>query len=249
MPTYRLDLAYDGSGFRGLARQPGLRTVQGEVEAALDRALKVAVSTVAAGRTDAGVHARQQVLSFRLADEVDGVRLLRSLLAQLHPEIVPYALNQVDDSFDARHSAVSRSYRYQILDEPVADPLVRNTTWHVPDHLDTEAMNLGTKAMIGQHDFAAFCRATSAGGTIRTVLEAEWSRDDLVRLVVKANAFCHQMIRSIVGLSVDIGLHRYPPEYMTEVLAVRDRSRAGQMAPAHGLILWEVEYACNHSSN
>ncbi len=242
MPIYRLDLAYDGTGFRGLARQPGLRTVQGELEAALARSLKVPVTTVAAGRTDAGVHARQQVLSFRLDEEADRVRLLKSLAGQLHPEIVPYALEQVDESFDARHSAISRSYRYQILNEPFADPLRRHTAWHVPEPLDIEAMNLATKTLIGQHDFAAFCRASSAGGTIRRVLEAGWSKDDLVSLLIKANAFCHQMIRSIVGLSVEVGQSLRPPESMAEVLAGGDRSRAGQMAPAHGLILWEVEY-------
>ncbi|MGI8515732.1 MAG: tRNA pseudouridine(38-40) synthase TruA [Acidimicrobiia bacterium] len=242
MPRYRLDLAYDGTGFRGLARQPGLRTVQGEIEGALTRTLRTEVTTVAAGRTDAGVHARQQVMSFDLVEEADCPRLLKSLVGQLHPEIVPFALERVTDAFDARHSAVSREYRYQIGNEPYADPIGRHAVWHVPDPLDVEAMNIAAKFLIGQHDFASFCRATSAGGTVRTVLDAAWVSEALVTFTVKANAFCHQMIRSIVGLSVDIGRHRRRTEEIAEVLAARARGRAGQMAPAHGLILWEVGY-------
>lgn len=242
MPKYRLDLAYDGTGFRGLARQPGLRTVQGEVEGALTRTLRTDVTTVAAGRTDAGVHARQQVMSFDLVEEADCPRLLKSLVGQLHPEIVPFALERVTDAFDARHSAVSREYRYQIWNELFADPIGRHAVWHVPDPLDVEAMNIAAKVLIGQHDFASFCRATSAGGTARAVLDAAWASEPLVSFMVKANAFCHQMIRSIVGLSVDIGRQRRRPEEMAEVLAARDRSRAGQIAPAQGLILWQVEY-------
>lgn len=242
MPKYRLDLAYDGAGFRGLARQPGLRTVQGEVENALARALRTEIIAVAAGRTDAGVHARQQVMSFELDGPADCERLLKSLAGQLHPEIVPRALVQVEDSFDARHSAVSRTYRYQILNEPFANPIARQAVWHVSDPLDLEAMNVAVKRLIGEHDFAAFCRASSAGGTVRKVVQAEWSKEELVSLIVKANSFCHQMIRSIVGLAVDIGRGRRQPEEMGNVLASRDRGRAGQMAPAQGLILWEVGY-------
>ena len=221
MPTYRLDLAYDGSSFHGLARQPGLRTVQGAVEDALARTLRTAVLTVAAGRTDAGVHARQQVMSFKLDEPTNGERLLKSLTGQLQPEIVPLALVPVDDTFDARHSARSRTYRYQIRNEPFADPLARQAVWHVPGPLDVEAMNLAVKGLIGEHDFAAFCRASSAGGTTRNVLRAEWSKDDLVSLMINASSFCHQMVRSVVGLSVDIGRHLRRPEEMSEVLASR----------------------------
>ncbi|MGH8923074.1 MAG: tRNA pseudouridine(38-40) synthase TruA [Acidimicrobiia bacterium] len=240
MPTYRLDLAYDGGGFRGLARQEGQRTVQGALEDALARSLRQAVTTVAAGRTDAGVHARQQVMSFVLAQPVETVRLLRSLVGLLGPEIVPYSLVEVDDAFDARRSALSRAYRYQILNAPFADPLRRHTTWHVADALDVEGMDRAVQPLIGEHDFAAFCRANSAGGTVRRLLQAGWSREDLVVLTITAGSFCHQMVRSIVGLSVEVGRGKRPPGLMADVLAARQRS--GQLAPPHGLTLWEVAY-------
>jgi tRNA pseudouridine38-40 synthase len=242
MPTYRLDLAYDGAGFHGLARQPGQRTIQGEVERALSRSLRTEVVTVAAGRTDAGVHARQQVMSFQLSEPADCDRLLKSLGTQLYPEIVPYAMTLVSDSFDARRSAAARSYRYRIYNETFSNPWHRHAAWHLSDALDIELMNEAAGCLLGEHDFAAFCRSSSAGGTVRRVLEAEWTKDEFVMFAITARSFCHQMVRSIVGLSVDIGRKRRSPEVMAEALSNRDRSRSGQMAPAEGLILWRVDY-------
>ena len=242
MPTYRLDLAYDGTGFRGLARQGGQRTIQGEVEAALARTLRAEVATVAAGRTDAGVHARQQVMSFSFDKAIEASKLLNSLTRQLRPEVVPYSLAEVDEGFDARRSAISRTYRYQINNAAIPNPLTRHSEWHIAEPLDVGAMDLGVGAILGEHDFASFCRASSTGGTVRRVLAAEWSRTHQVTLAVRANAFCHQMIRSIVGLSVDIGRGRRRSGDMAVVMTGRDRNHAGQMAPAHGLILWEVTY-------
>jgi tRNA pseudouridine38-40 synthase len=244
MPKYRLDLSYLGSGFRGLARQPGQRTVQGVVEESLSRIIGETVSTVAAGRTDAGVHARQQVLSFSVDRVLDEDRVLRSLGKTLAPEIAPFSLRKVDEAFDARHSARFRVYRYRILNRTTADPFRHATVWHVADPLDIKAMNAGVSALVGEHDFAAFCRASSAGGTRRRVISAGWrtTEVDLVEFEISAQSFCHQMVRSIVGLSVQIGRGRRGPEEMSVVLADRDRSRSGQMAPARGLLLWEVGY-------
>jgi len=244
MPKYRLDLSYLGSGFHGLARQPGLRTVQGVVEESLSRIIREEVHTVAAGRTDAGVHARQQVLSFSVEGTLEEARVLRSLGKALAPEIAPFSLSEVDEAFDARRSARFRVYRYRILNREVLDPFRHATVWHFGDELDVEAMDSGVAALVGEHDFAAFCRATSAGGTMRRVISAKWSATelDLVEFEISANAFCHQMVRSIVGLSVDIGRGHRRPEELSVVLANRDRSRAGQLAPARGLVLWEVGY-------
>jgi tRNA pseudouridine38-40 synthase len=243
MPNYRLDLAYDGAGFHGLARQPQQRTVQGEVEAAITRALGTTVSTVAAGRTDAGVHARHQVMSFSVDVEVDCERLLRSLQSQLYPEIAPSSLAQVEDEFDARHSAIARTYKYRIDNQRMVNPWSRQAVWHIPEQLDVDGMDFAVQDLIGEHDFAAFCRASSAGGTVRHVEQASWSRDEpLVVLSIRARSFCHQMVRSIVGLSVEIGRRKKPPKAMAEVLASRVRGHSGQLAPAAGLILWEVSY-------
>lgn len=244
MPKYRLDLSYLGSGFRGLARQPGQRTVQGMVEESLSRIIRREVTTVAAGRTDAGVHARQQVLSFWVDRDLDEGRVLRSLGKTLAPEIAPFSLIMVDEAFDARHSAKFRTYRYRILNRQIADPFHHATVWHVADELNIQAMDIGVSRLVGEHDFAAFCRASSAGGTMRRVISATWAAAevDLIEFEISARSFCHQMVRSIVGLSVDIGRGYRGPEEMSVVLASRDRSRSGQMAPARGLFLWEVGY-------
>lgn len=244
MPKYRLDLSYLGSGFRGLARQPGQRTVQGVVEESLTRIIREKVTTVAAGRTDAGVHARQQVLSFWVDRVLDEDRVLRSLGKTLAPEVAPFSLIMVDEAFDARHSAKFRTYRYRILNRQIADPFRHATVWHVAEELNVEAMDFGISGLVGEHDFAAFCRASSAGGTKRRVISAKWAEAevDLIEFEISAYSFCHQMVRSIVGLSVDVGRGRRGPEEIFVVLENRDRSRSGQMAPARGLFLWEVGY-------
>lgn len=244
MPKYRLDLSYLGSRFHGLARQPRQRTVQGEVEESLSRIVSEEVRTVAAGRTDAGVHARQQVLSFGVERVLDEARVLRSLAKTLAPEIAPFSLVEVGEDFDARRSARLRVYRYRILNREVGDPFRHATVWHVSEDLDLAAMDAGASALVGEHDFAAFCRASSAGGTVRRVVSASWapSEVDLVEFEVSATAFCHQMVRSIVGLSVSIGRGHRRPEEMAIVIASRDRSRVSQLAPARGLVLWEVVY-------
>ncbi|MGQ0847889.1 MAG: tRNA pseudouridine(38-40) synthase TruA [Actinomycetota bacterium] len=243
MPVYRIDLAYEGTGFRGLARQQGQRTVQGLVEEALARIIGHEVTTAAAGRTDAGVHARQQVMSFEHDHSLDVERVQRALAGLIGPEVVPYFMTRAAEGFHARHSALTRSYRYRILNGRWPDPLRRNLVWHVPEPLEQAAMSETVGHLIGEHDFASFCRARPPAHTVRRVMEASWARsDDILELAVQANAFCHQMVRSIVGFSVDVGRGRRHAAEITHVLAARDRAMAGQMAPAHGLILWEVEY-------
>ncbi len=243
MPRYRLDVAYDGSEFHGFARQPTVRTVQGEVEAALETILRVPVVTVGAGRTDAGVHARGQVMSFGVDHVLDPDRLRRSLNRMLRPEIAVTAVREVPDDFDARFSARSRRYRYQVLAAPIHDPLLRHTSWHVPEPLDPEAMEQAAIGFLGEHDFASFCRAAAGRSTVRTVLESRWETDGrLLVYWIEAHAFCHQMVRSIVGFCVDAGRGRVEPGSVAEVLARRDRAAARPIAPPQGLILWEVRY-------
>lgn len=243
MPTYRLDIAYNGAGYRGFARQADATTVQGEVESVLERIAGHPVTTVGAGRTDAGVHARGQVMSFTDDAELDPAVLKRAVTGCLAPGIVARSCSIVPAGFDARFSALWRSYRYRVLNTPDPDPLLHATTWHVSDPLDLAAMNRATTGLIGEHDFASFCRRAEGRTTVRTLLEAEWTHQgELVELAIRASAFCHQMVRSIVGFCVDVGRGRVPADSVDAVLAARDRSAARPIAPPQGLILWEVGY-------
>ncbi len=243
MPTYRLDFAYLGGGFRGYAWQRGdVRTVQGELETALAH-LTGPVRTEVAGRTDAGVHARQQVVSFAVEDELDPERVIRSLNRMLGPEIGVESCRRVPDDFSARFSASWRAYRYQILNRPTPDPFRAATSWHVPHPLDVAVMDLAVVPLVGEHDFASFCRAAAGRSTVRRVLEATWTRAaDLVELSIRASSFCHQMVRSVVALAVDVGRGRIAADRTAAILAGRDRSLGRGVAPPHGLILWEVGY-------
>lgn len=243
MPTYRVDVSYDGSGFHGFARQRSVRTVQGELEATLAQVLRTPVRLTAAGRTDAGVHARQQVVTFAVDREMDPRRIARAVTSILGPEIVATSAAVVDDGFDARFSATRRAYRYRVLNAPVPDPLRRHTVWHVSSPLDLERMNRAAAHVVGEHDFASFCRRAEGRTTTRTVFEASWSLEgDLTVFAIAARAFCHQMVRSITGFCVDAGRERVDPDTMPAVLEALDRGAARDIAPPTGLVLWEVTY-------
>ncbi|MFP5331895.1 MAG: tRNA pseudouridine(38-40) synthase TruA [Acidimicrobiia bacterium] len=245
MPRYRLDLAYDGSGFHGFARQSGeVRTVGGVLEDALERVFRQPVKVTVAGRTDTGVHARHQVVSFDAERPVDPSKLVRAINSMLGPEVAATAATMVSDDFSARFDARARTYRYHIDDSEVADPLRRHTVWHVGVALDVPRMHEAAQGFVGDHDFASFCRRREGFGTERTVHEAAvWRADDgLVVFEITAKAFCHQMVRSLTGLLVDIGRHRRPPESVVEALSARNRSVVPSPAPPNGLVLWHVTY-------
>ena len=243
MPTYRLDVAYDGSGFRGYARQEGQRTVQGQLDAALATVLGVNVDTSVAGRTDAGVHARGQVVSFSADDAVNQTRLRRSINGIVGPEIAVMEVNEVEDGFDARFSARWRRYRYLINTQPAQDPLMRHIAWHVGRALDLEAMRRVGEAFVGEHDFGSFCRSVEGKSSVRRVDEATWrERHGFYEFWIQANAFCHQMVRSLVGFSYDVGRGFSQPDSVGKVIEARDRSTVATVVPPHGLTLWEVGY-------
>ena len=243
MPTLRVDLAYDGSGFRGYAHQEGLRTVQGTLEDALNTVLEGPVETSVAGRTDAGVHALGQVVSVRVGSPVDPGRLARSLNGLVGPEIAVRAVTEVDDGFDARFSAQWRRYRYSMSTGVAPDPLTRGFEWHVGPSLDREAMTKTATEFVGEHDFSAFCRSAEGKSNVRRVEEAGWeAEDDRLHFWIRANAFCHQMVRSLVGLCYDVGRGFTPVESVGEIVESGDRSRVATVAPPHGLTLWEVGY-------
>lgn len=251
--TFALQVAYDGASFAGFARQPGQLTVQGELERALSVLLRREVPTVCAGRTDAGVHARGQVVSFDAdADEIAGRTarsLQRSLNALVDDRIAVSRVIAVPRGFSARFDAVEREYRYLLFDAPWRPVLFADRAWAVGKPLDVEAMVRAAASLVGEHDFKSFCLAASAVGksTTRFVREvaverAEVAGEDVVSVRVIGNAFLHSMVRTMVGTLVAVGLGRRPPEWVAEVLGACDRSAAGENAPAQGLVFWRVAY-------
>ncbi len=244
MPTYRLDLAYLGGGFHGWAVQPGVRTVAGELASALRRITGEHLVLSVAGRTDSGVHAQAQVASFELPEQVQESKVVNGLNSLLGPEVAVASCRLVEDGFHARFSARWRSYRYRVLTAEIPDPFLAATTWHYPDPLDVGAMDAAVSHLVGEHDFASFCRVPPGGTARRRVLEAGWTKgqDQVATLAISASSFCHQMVRSIAGLSTEIGRGRMDADAVPDTIESRDRSAARRVAPPHGLTLWQVGY-------
>ena len=242
----RLDLAYDGTGFHGWAAQPGLRTVQGELTLALVTALRVPdVELVCAGRTDAGVHARGQVAHTDVEEPPPLDSLVRRLNGILPPDVRVRGAAEAPASFDARFAALWRRYAYRIADRPAAlDPLARShvLAWSRP--LDMDAMNAASALLVGRHDFASFCKQREGATTIRTLEELSWARDGDGVLVgtVRADAFCHSMVRSLVGCLIAVGEGRKPVAWAGEILRAETRSPSVAVVHPHGLTLEEVAY-------
>jgi tRNA pseudouridine38-40 synthase len=244
MTVIRLLLAYDGTSFRGWARQPRVRTVQGVLEDALGRMLGDVPKVSVAGRTDAGVHASGQVASFLAPFPVDVERIKRGLNGILGPEVVAREVSVAPDSFNARHSATGREYVYRIRTAEVGDPFTSRFVWHLPGDLRLGPMRNAARALIGEHDFGSFCRAPQMpASTVRRLRRLTIARaGEEVVIRAEADSFLHQMVRSIVGTLVRVGEGKIPPEAMAAILAARDRSTAGQIAPAIGLTLVRVSY-------
>jgi tRNA pseudouridine38-40 synthase len=240
----RVGLAYDGTGFQGWARNASQRTVEGLVSDALGRVLGRLPKISVAGRTDAGVHARGQVASFVAEDDdVDLERLQRSVNGMLAPEIVAWEMRRAAKGFDARFSATAREYRYRIGTGAWPDPFEARFVWHRPGSLAVASMREAARPLLGEHDFASFCRRPPSGGTVRRLERLSIARaGDRVEISARANAFLHQMVRALVGTLVAVGDGRVEPGSVREILAAHDRSRTPQMAPAHGLTLERVIY-------
>lgn len=258
----RLDIAYDGTHFRGWARQPGLRTVQGDLEAAIARIVGGSPRLIVAGRTDAGVHASGQVAHLDLDpeqiarlprrrrdnDEADAIAALAGRIRGVlgaYPDVTVRRTSHAPEGFDARFSAVWRRYTYRLADAATGyDPLDRSRTTTVRSALDLESMDAAASRLIGLHDFAAYCKAREEATTIRTLLEYDWRRGDDGVLVanVRADAFCHSMVRALVGACVAVGEGRIE---IDDVVAIRDarmRIPETKVLAARGLVLAEVGY-------
>ncbi|MET8909862.1 tRNA pseudouridine(38-40) synthase TruA [Micromonospora sp. NPDC004551] len=246
----RLDVSYDGTDFSGWAAQPGRRTVAGVLTETLDLVLGAGTATglTVAGRTDAGVHATGQVCHLDLPTEVwrqhDG-RLLRRLARLLPPDVRVRAMTEVPPDFDARFSATFRRYEYRVTDAPWgAEPLRRTDTLAWPKPLDLAALNAAAAGLVGEHDFAAYCRRKENATTLREVTRLDWRRepDGILVATVQADAFCQNMVRSLVGAMLVAGDGRRPVEWPSGLLSRRERASEVTVAPAHGLALVEVGY-------
>lgn len=251
----RLVVAYDGTDFRGLAPNPGVRTVVGEMQRVLAAAIGYVPDIVMSGRTDAGVHASHQVLSLDLpsghvADNAAIDRVQRMLNARLRPEVVTQSIELVDPDFSARFDATGRSYRYRITNRPAADPIAARYAWHVAEPLDLALMRLACDPIIGEHDFSSFCRRPKVSpgseplSLVRRIDKAAWSEvaEGQLEFRIDGSAFCHQMVRSLVGFHVAVGRGKRTAGEILGVLRARDRQLAEQPAPPHGLHLIDVQY-------
>jgi tRNA pseudouridine38-40 synthase len=254
---YRAVVAYDGTAYQGWQAQPSGPTVQQTIEAALTTVLREPIRIVAAGRTDAGVHARGQVIAFDAGialepgdaaaydrDRPSLARTLRSVNGVLPEDVALQSLAIAEPAFDPRHDAVARAYRYRIWNAEVRTPFERHRAWHVREPLDPAAMADAARVLVGEHDFAAFQGADDVPrASVRTVRRSEIVREDeLLRYEIEANSFARHMVRNLVGALVEIGRGRLPVDAMRTLLATRDRRRAPAPAPPHGLCLEWVAY-------
>lgn len=243
----RMTVAYDGTGFHGFAPNPGVPTVGGTLVEALERVLRHPIELTCAGRTDRGVHAHGQVVDFATTEGVDLAATARALNALCAPAIAVRDLDVVPVEFSARFDAMARRYRYTIHNGAVPDPFSVHSAWHVAEPLDIQRLRLACDPLIGTHDFSSFCRRPKTEGEpaslVRDVRDARWEADgDVLRFWIEASSFCHQMVRSVVGTLVEVGLGRLTAGDLRGIMAARDRSAAGRVAPPHGLSLWQVRY-------
>lgn len=250
MLRVRLGLAYDGAGFSGWARQPGLRTVQQVLEESLGHVLRLPAPPplTAAGRTDAGVHARGQVAHCDIPAgswAAAGPKVRQRLASALPSDVRVHLIAPAPAGFDARFSALWRRYSYRVCDDPAgADPLERHVTLWFPHRLDLGAMNEAALSCLGEHDFAAFCRRRRDASTVRTLLRFDWARapGEVAEATVVADAFCHNMVRALVGAMLRVGDGSRPPTWPAQVLAAGARDPAVAVVSPHGLCLEEVGY-------
>lgn len=249
MPTMRLDLAYDGGGFAGWAGQPGMRTVEGELRAALERILGQRPHLAVAGRTDAGVHAWGQVASF-VAPRDPPQTLARALDGITGGDLAVLGAARAEDGFDARRDARSRTYCYRLLASRTNDPFERGRALRWPHRLEVEALRRCAEALVGEHDFTAFTPTQTKHVRFgRRVLRAEWRRaqgnrlgGELLELWIEADAFLRAMIRVLVGTMLEVGGGRRSVESFEQLLDGAPRAESGDTAPAHGLYLASVRY-------
>lgn len=248
-----LDISYFGENFCGFARQPDVITVQGNLEEALFKVFDKKIETTCAGRTDAGVHAKHQFVSFEIDDndlkDRSETKIMSYLESLTSDDIHINKLEYKEDEFSARFDAKCRMYSYFIVNQNSPSLFLKDFSWHIEKELDLEAMRQSAKYLVGEHDFKSFCVAASAKNktTMRNIssieiLNYELFEDNIIEVKIVGNAFLHSMIRNIVGSLIKVGTYNREPEWMKEVLEAKDRQAAGECAPAKGLVLMNVCY-------
>ncbi len=253
MRTFKLTLAYDGSNYSGWQAQPGCKTLQETFERALTKVTGETIRVTASGRTDAGVHALGQVLSLRSETHLVPGILLKALNAELPHDVAVLEVVEAEPDFHATGSAVRKRYRYVLHDGPIRDVFARHYMWHFRSQLDEVAMHLAAQILLGTHDFRSFESSGSRReSSVRTVFEigvvrGQGSQRDRLTVEVEADGFLYNMVRTIVGTLVEVGKGNYPPSWIAQVVAARDRKAAGQTAPPQGLILLRVDYESKQS--
>ncbi len=261
MPQFTITVAYDGTDFNGWQRQPAGTSIQSVLEAALEELDGRQVAVTGAGRTDAGVHALAQAAAFSLERTIATDALVRAINVRLPDAVRVLSAAIVPDGFHPRFAATAKTYRYRIWNDAVLSPFERRYAWHIIDALDVTAMDAAAQRLVGTHDFAAF-QGTGAdtSTTVRTMtrsvvyraaqnerggwplVQAATRQEPLIVFEIAGDGFLRHMVRNIAGSLVDIGRGRFPPAWLDEVLASRDRTRAGRTAPAQGLFLVGVQY-------
>jgi tRNA pseudouridine38-40 synthase len=243
----KITLQYDGTDYVGWQRQATGTSIQGRLEDAFEPIAGTRVTVHGAGRTDAGVHALAQVASVSFPGALESAVLGRALNAALPPDVRVLSIEDVPPDFHARFSAIGKTYEYRIVNASLVSPFLARYAWHVAHRLDVEAMKRASAHLVGAHDFAAFQGAGSdVGSSQRTIKSIEWedgrAHDVPLRIRIQGDGFLRHMVRNIVGTLVEVGSGRWAADQIVEVLASRDRSRAGPTAPAHGLFLVCVDY-------
>ena len=240
----KLTVAYDGTAYAGWQIQPNDPTVQAVLETAWHEITRETVRVMAAGRTDAGVHALGQVVSVATQSQLSAADLHRGLNAVLPEDVAVVAVEEAPENFHATHDAVRKTYRYQIHNGRTPDIFDRRYLWQYPQPLDAEKMNAAAQALVGKHDFSSFeSIGSERPDSVRTITEISVLReDDRITVEVTGDGFLYNMVRAIVGTLVEVGKGAREPKWMAEVLAARDRRLAGQTAPPHGLFLVSVDY-------
>ena len=241
---YRATVEYDGTDFLGYQIQAEGRTVQGEIEKSLEQVTQTPVRIDGAGRTDAGVHATGQVIAFNASWKHSLEDLHRALNATVPHDIVVSKLTNVDPAFHPRFGAVSRSYKYKIINQPWPNVLQRRYAYHVKKELNVEAMSKASQFLLGQQDFASFGKPPQGVNTVRNITRAQWQTEGNNQLIfcITANAFLYRMVRTIVGTLVQVGLGQLSPDGVKHILEAKDLTQSAPPAPAHGLCLVKVTY-------
>jgi tRNA pseudouridine38-40 synthase len=245
MRAIKLIIEYDGTAYHGWQIQPGLMTIQGVLMEKIRQITQGEVNLIGAGRTDAGVHALGQVANFHTESTIDLTSLQKGLNSLLPPDIVVRGIEEVEEEFHARFSAKSKVYEYCILNQPYPSAICRNFAWFIPYTLDISSMKRCGEILIGTHDFSSFRAAgDESRHSVRKVLrlEIELREGNMIVVVVEANAFLREMVRSIIGTLIDVGRGKTTLTEFKKIFRAQDRRRAGMTAPAHGLFLKEVTY-------